>query len=74
MTDRRNMLLRELEDFQTRRRDAVEAYVSTGDRNCWREVREASQAIAERLWELEGMRRNAEKAADFWSHQAALPH
>ena len=73
MTDRRDMLLMELEDLQTQRRDAVEAYVSTGDRSCWREVRQASQAIAERLRELEGMRRPAEKPADFRPTQAALP-
>ena len=74
MTDRRNMLMMELEDLQTRRRDAVEAYVSTGDRNCWRKVREASQAVAERLRELEGMRRPAEKAVNFRPTQAVLPH
>jgi hypothetical protein len=74
MTDRRNMLLMELEKLQTRRRDAVEAYVSTGDRNCWRKVRDASQAIADMLRELEGMRRSAARAADVRPPQAALPH
>ena len=64
MTDRRNMLLTELENLQSRRRDAIEAYVSTGDRNRWREVREASQAIADALRELEEMRCSAENAAD----------
>jgi hypothetical protein len=73
MTDRRKMLLMELENLQTRRRDAVEAYVSTGERNCWRKVREASQAIADKLRELEGMRRPIEKAADLRRPQAALP-
>jgi hypothetical protein len=61
MIDRRNTLLIELESLQTRRRDAVEAYVSTGDRNCWREVREASQAIAGKLQELEEVGRPSEK-------------
>jgi hypothetical protein len=54
------MLLTELESLQSRRRDAVEAYVSTGNRHCWREVREASQAIANKLRELEEMRCPAE--------------
>lgn len=53
MTDRRNMLLAELESLQTQRRDAVEAYLSTGDRNYWCEVREVSQTIDTKLSELE---------------------
>jgi hypothetical protein len=56
MTDRRNMLLLELENLQTQRRNAVEAYMSTGDRNHWREVRDVSQFIADKLRELEEAR------------------
>ena len=56
MTDRRNMLLTELESLQTQRRDAVEAYLSTGDRNYWCEVREVSQTIDTKLNELEETR------------------
>ena len=59
MTDRRNMLLVELENLQTQRRNAVEAYMSTGDRNHWREVREVSQSIADKLRELEEARPSA---------------
>jgi hypothetical protein len=54
MTDIRNMLLMELESLQSRRRDAVDTYVSTGNRAYWREVREVSQTIAEKLNELAG--------------------
>jgi hypothetical protein len=60
MTDRRDTLLTELESLQNRRRDAVEAYVSTGNQHCWREVREASHAIANKLLELEQTRGAAE--------------
>ena len=56
MTDQRSMLLIELERLQARRCDAVEAFVSTGDRTFWREVRETSQAIANKLRELEETR------------------
>jgi hypothetical protein len=56
MIDKRNMLLMELESLQSRRRGVVDAYVSTGNRACWSEVREVSQAIAEKLDELEKMR------------------
>jgi flagellar biosynthesis/type III secretory pathway chaperone len=61
MTDRRYMLLVELENLQTQRRNAVEAYMSTGDRTHWREVREVSQSIADRLRELEEARQPAAK-------------
>jgi len=64
MTDRRNMLLAELESLQTRRRDAVEAYLSTGDRNYWREVREVSQSIDTNLRELEETRSPVMKGLD----------
>jgi hypothetical protein len=50
------MLLVELESLQARRRDAVESYLSTGDRNYWREVREVSQSIDAKLSELEEVR------------------
>jgi hypothetical protein len=56
MTDRRDILLVELENLQTQRRNAVEAYMSSGDRNHWREVREVSQSIADKLGELEEAR------------------
>ena len=56
MTDRRDILLVELENLQTQRRNAVEAYMSSGDRNHWREVREVSQSIADKLRELEEAR------------------
>ena len=56
MTDRRDILLVELENLQTQRRNAVEAYMSSGDRNHWREVREVSQSIADKLGELEAAR------------------
>jgi len=61
MTDRRDMLLVELDNLQTQRRNAVEAYMNTGDRNHWREVREASQSIADKLRELEEARRPVAK-------------
>jgi hypothetical protein len=64
MSDRRNMLLIELENLQTQRRDAVEAYMRTGDRNYWGEVREVSQSIADKLGELEETRRPAAKGQD----------
>jgi hypothetical protein len=64
MTDRRNMLLAELESLQTQRRDAVEAYLSTGDRNYWCEVREVSQSIDTKLCELEETRGPAAKGLD----------
>jgi hypothetical protein len=64
MTDRRNMLLVELESLQTRRRDAVETYLSTGDRNCWREVHEVSQSIDAKLCELEETRLPPAKGLD----------
>ena len=64
MSDRRNMLLIELENLQTQRRDAVEAYMSTGDRNYWREVRDVSQSIADKLRELEETRRPPAKGQD----------
>jgi hypothetical protein len=55
MADKRIMLLTKIESLQARRRDAVDAYVSAGNRACWREVCETSQAIAETLRELEEM-------------------
>jgi hypothetical protein len=64
MNDKRNMLLMELESLQSRRRDAVDAYESTGNRACWCEVREISQAIAEKLQELVEMRDGLTKAID----------
>jgi flagellar biosynthesis/type III secretory pathway chaperone len=64
MTDRRNMLLVELENLQTQRRNAVEAYMSTGDRNHWQEVREISQSIADKLRELEEARHPVAKGLD----------
>jgi hypothetical protein len=42
----------QLESLQKRRRDVVQAYVSTGDLNFWREVREVSESIV-MLRELE---------------------
>jgi hypothetical protein len=53
--DQRCILLNELEGLQARRRDAVDAYTSTGNQVCWREVRDASQAVADKLRELEEM-------------------
>jgi hypothetical protein len=53
MIDQRHRLLIELQHLQKRRRDAVQAYVNTGDLNFWREVREVSESIADRLAELE---------------------
>jgi hypothetical protein len=53
MIDQRNRLLIELEHLQKRRRDAVQAYVNTGDLIFWREVRQVSECIADRLGELE---------------------
>jgi hypothetical protein len=64
MIDRRNRLLIELEYLQKRRRDAVQAYVSTGDLNFWREVREVSESIADRLGELEETGANGTNGAD----------
>jgi hypothetical protein len=54
-TDQRSILLNELEGLQARRRDAVNAFTSTGNQACWREVRDTSQAIADKLRELEEM-------------------
>jgi hypothetical protein len=53
MINQRNRLLIELEDLQKRRRDAVQAYVNTGDLIFWREVRQVSECIVDRLGELE---------------------
>jgi hypothetical protein len=53
MIDQRIRLLTELEALQTQRRDAIEAYNGTGDRACMREAQETSQAIADKLRELE---------------------
>jgi hypothetical protein len=51
--DQRDSLLMEVEGLQARRREAIETYNSTGNRACMREAREASQAIADKLHELE---------------------
>jgi hypothetical protein len=53
--DQRTILLTELEGLQARRRSAVDAFTSTGNQACWREVRDTSQAIADKLRELEEM-------------------
>ena len=53
MTDRRSMLLSELESLQSRRRDAVETYNRTGNRAYMLEAQQTSQAIADKLSELE---------------------
>ena len=51
MIDQRS--LTELERLQAKRRDALEAYNGTGDRAFMREAQDASQAIADKLCELE---------------------
>ena len=53
MIDQRNMFLMELEALQAKRRDALAAYNRTGDRAWMREAQEVSQAIANRLHEME---------------------
>jgi hypothetical protein len=52
-TDQRSILLTELEGLQARRRNAVDAFTSTGNQACWREVRDTSQAIVDKLRERE---------------------
>ena len=53
MIDQRS--LTELERLQAKRRDALEAYNRTGNRAFMREAQEASQAIANKLSEMEEM-------------------
>ena len=67
MIDQHTRLQMELENLQKQRRDAVAAYVKTGDLNYWREVREVSETIAA-LSELE---ETATKGID-GSDQASL--
>jgi flagellar biosynthesis/type III secretory pathway chaperone len=55
MIDQRGVLLTELVSLQAKRRDALDAYNRTGDRACMRKVQETSQAIADKLRELEEM-------------------
>jgi hypothetical protein len=55
MADKRTALLIELERLQASRRDAMEAYNSTGNRAHMLEAREASHAIADKLSKLEEM-------------------
>jgi hypothetical protein len=55
MIDQRGVLLTELVSLQAKRRDALDAYNRTGDRACMREAQETSQAIADKLRELEEM-------------------
>jgi hypothetical protein len=53
MIDERSRIIKELEDLQKSRCDAVAAYERTGDRSYWREACEVSRTITEKLHELE---------------------
>jgi hypothetical protein len=55
MTGKRTTLLIKLQRLEASHRDALEAYNSTVNRTCMREVQETSQAIANKLRESEEM-------------------